>query len=327
MARELPPTDPPLPAYAGIPTFLRAPTQSVDSLSPGTDVAVLGVPFDGAVSYKPGARYGPRAIRQESLHFAYFGETADGGTLVNVDTDHEIDFGGLSIVDCGDVPIHPTNLRQTQTNVQAAAGRAATAAFPMLLGGDHSITRAGVRALVDESDGPVGIIHVDAHSDTAGRSPLYGDLYHGSWMASLHESGIVDYRRHAMIGIRGHEREGYLTAVEEHGAQTYPMQMIDDRGIDSVVQEAIETVGERASVLYLTVDIDAIDPAFAPGTGTPAAGGLTSRQFLRCLDLLGACDAVEAMDLVEVAPTYDPAGITQRIAMEGLIRFIEARWL
>lgn len=324
------PTDPqreelPELSYAGVPRFLKAEECPPSDLTDSVDVGVVGVPFDGAVSRQPGARFGPAAIRAASGWFAYLGGYKDG--LVNVETGRVANYGAITIRDCGDAPTVPNSIERTRDHVEAYVHDVATHAFPIILGGDHYITFPAFTGIAGTVSGRIGLIHLDAHSDTVASSTLYGRHFHGSPMARIDETPAGGYETHAMIGIRGYEGPEFPALVEARGIHVEYAGDVREKGIDTCIENAIAHATNGTEMVYLSVDIDVVDPGFAPGTGTPEPGGLSSAEFLRAMDLLGGCDAIGAMDLMEVAPKLDPAESTERLAANAIVRFLEAKFL
>lgn len=314
---------PPL-AYAGIKTFLGADTSDPEELGDDVDVGVVGVPFDGAVSRRPGTRYGPAALRAASQWYDHFGGQP-GGTR-NVDTDRHVDHNDMCIRDCGDAPTVPNDVRRTRDQVAAYVGAVAERAFPLVLGGDHYITYPSFAGVADAGEGRMGLIHLDAHSDTMDDEEIYGPHWHGSPMARIDDLPKGGYENHAMVGIRSYERTGFDELVAERGIDVNYARDVREKGIDACIEEAIAHATDGVDRVYLTVDIDAVDPAYAPGTGTPEPGGLTSPQLLRAMDLLGSCDAICGMDLMEVSPRLDPTDKTQMLGSMAITRFLERRF-
>ncbi|PSQ11993.1 agmatinase [Halobacteriales archaeon QS_5_70_15] len=312
-------------SFAGVQTFLKADHCPPDGLDDDVDVGVLGVPFDGAVSRQPGARFGPGALREASAWYAYLGGYKGG--VHNVETDRTVSYDDLSMRDCGDVPTVPTSIERTRPQVIAAVEAVAERAFPVVLGGDHYVTYPSFVGFARAVGERVGLIHIDAHSDTVESSALYGEHFHGSPMARIDESEYGGYGNHAMVGIRGYEGPEFPDLVEERGIHVDYAPDVRERGIEACVEDAIDHATDGVDHVYLTVDIDGVDPAYAPGTGTPEPGGLTSDDLLRAMDLLGACDAVGAMDLMEVAPDLDPTESTQRLGANAVVRFLESKFL
>lgn len=325
MPRDYPREELPELSYAGVPRFLKATECPPSELTDQVDVGVIGVPFDGAVSRQPGARFGPAAIREASGWYAYLGGYKDG--LVNVDTGRIANYGTIELRDCGDAPTVPNSIDRTRDHVAAYVRDVAEHAFPIVLGGDHYITFPAFTGYAETVDSQIGLIHLDAHSDTVTSSILYGEHFHGSPMARIDETAAGGYETHAMIGIRGYEGPDFPGLVEERGIHVDYAGDVREKGIDACIADAITHASTGTDQIYLSVDIDVVDPAFAPGTGTPEPGGLSSTEFLRAMDLLGDCDAIGAMDLMEVAPKLDPTESTGRLAANAIVRFLEAKFL
>ena len=307
--------------YAGIETFYKAPHRAVETLDDETDVAVLGVPYDGAASNRPGARYGPRAIRRASGWWAYL--SGYKGGLTNVDTREQVDLSTAELVDCGDVPVFPTDRETTAESVTAHVATAAERAVPIVLGGDHYVTYPAFRGVAEALDADLGLVQIDAHTDTVAESAVFGEHFHGSSTNLIATSEYGSYENVAQVGIRGYESPDFFEFADDVGLAVHPMAEVAERGIRPVVEEAIETAADGTDGVYVTFDIDGVDPAVAPGTGTPCPGGLSAREALTAMDVLGRHDAVVAADLMEVAPRYDPTNGTERLASYLLVRFLE----
>jgi len=312
-------------AFANTGTFLKAPSIDPPELSATTDVGVFGAPFDGTVSRRPGTRYGPKKIRQASAWYDHFAGGSNGA--YNADTDRHVAHKDVTLRDCGDVPTVPNDVERTRKQVKGYANIIAETTFPIMLGGDHYLTYPAFDGFAETIDGDVGLIHLDAHSDTIEGDDLYGDHWHGSPMACINELDSGSYTNHAMIGIRGYERAGFTDLIESDGLLVEYMRDVRQEGIDTAVTKAIEHAAADTEAIYLTVDIDAVDPAYAPGTGTPEPGGLTSAQLLRAMDLLGECEAIGAIDLVEVSPPLDDdSETTSMLGANAITRFIESKF-
>jgi len=283
------------------------------------------VPFDGAVSRQPGARFGPAAIREASAWYAYLGGYKGG--VLNVETGQTVDYGDIEIRDCGDVPTVPTSIERTRPQIEAAVELVAEQTFPLVLGGDHYVTYPSFLGYARSVDGPVGVVQIDAHSDTVASSTLYGEHFHGSPMARIDETDYGSYETHSMVGIRGYEGPEFADLVDDRDIDVRTAPEVHERGIEECVRDAVEHATDGTDSVYLTVDIDGVDPAYAPGTGTPEPGGLTSADLLEAMDVLGEYDEIGAMDLMEVAPKLDPTESTQRLAANAIVRFLEARFL
>jgi agmatinase len=308
--------------YAGFNTFLKAEPATVE-VAGEADAAVLGAPYDGAVSNRPGARYGPGAVREESAWWAYL--SGYKGGLTNMRTGSQVDYSALSLVDCGDVPVFPMDHETTAAAIEAHVGTvAAQGTMPVLIGGDHYCTYPAFCGFAAGADhDAVGLVQIDAHTDTVSESAVYGEHFHGSSTHHIADSPYVDYDHVSQVGIRGYESPGFFEFAEETGLNLFTMTDVQRDGIGPVVERALEAAAEDTDAVYVTFDIDAADPSVAPGTGTPEAGGLSAHQALTVMETLGAHDAVGAADLMEVAPRHDPTGNTARLAANLLVALLE----
>ncbi len=282
-----------VPRYAGESTFARLPRrQDV----PGLDVAVLGVPFDSGVSYRPGARFGPAHIRQSSRLLRPYNPELDVSP-----------FGVHQVVDAGDLPVNPFDIQQAIRDVQRGASELVDAGARLLtLGGDHTIALPLLRTM-HAQHGPLAVLHFDAHLDTW--DTYFGEPYtHGTPFRRAAEEGLLDPRRCLHIGIRGPLYSARdLPESADLGFASIPASALERLGVAGVIERMRDRLG--TGPVYVSVDIDVLDPAHAPGTGTPEAGGLTSRELLAILRGLVGAELVSA-DIVEVSPPYDHAELT-----------------
>lgn len=308
------------PSYVGSKTFMDAPTADPHDLPKSTDIGVVGIPFDGAVSRQPGARYGPEKIRRESGWYA----SRDGG--FNAATGHRVDFSDTTIRDCGDVPLVTTDVEATGENIRETVRAVAESSFPVVLGGDHYLTYPSFCGVAESRDEHIGMVHLDSHSDVYGSWELHGDHWHGSPMSLIDETEYGGYESHSMVGLRAREAPDFPEFVNEEGLNVSYARDIEERGILPCIEDAIEHATERVDAVYLTVDIDVVEPTVAPGTGTPEFGGINAQQLLTAMDRLGDCPDICAVDLVEVAPRLDPSRMTQRLGAAALSRFLESRF-
>ncbi len=312
-------------SYAGVPSFLKSKLRDVDDVD-DCDAAVLGVPYDGAVSNRPGARYGPRAVREASCWWTYLAGSKGG--LTNMRTGRTVDFGEFDLVDCGDVPVFPMDETRTADSITAHVATVAERAMPVTIGGDHYCTWPAFRGFAEGAGHDrVGFVQIDAHTDTVSESPMFGTDFHGSSTQLIADSDHCDYVDVNQIGIRGYESPEFFEFAEETGLGLFPMSDVADRGIETVVEAAIEDAAAETDAVYVTFDIDAVEPGIAPGTGTPEPGGLSADQALSVMEILGRHDAVGAVDLMEVAPTHDPTGNTSQLAANLLVAFLEEQFL
>jgi agmatinase len=297
---------------AGIQTFMKLPVcLTPEDLRAGEiDVAICGVPWDGTVIGRSGTHLGPMAIRSADYLGGY------GSSLPHLDV--RVDpLEHLRACDYGDAEVLVGNTLGTFDLVREfIAGVVAAGATPLILGGDHAITWPTATAVADAyGHGKVGIIHFDAHADTAPDSP--GSLAsHGTPMRKLIESGAVPGRNFVQVGLRGYWPDRpILDWMEEHELRVHFMAEIRRDGFDAVLERALDEALDSADHLYVSLDVDVCDPAYAPGTGTPEPGGLTSADVLRAVRRLAAEVGIVGMDVVEVSPPYDgAAGITALLA-------------
>ncbi len=311
-------------AYAGLDTFLKADARDIGTVA-DVDAAVFGVPYDGAVSNRPGARYGPGAVRRASAWWAYLSDYK--GALTNMRTGNQVEFDDLSVADVGDAPLFPMDHERTAESISAHAATIADQTFPVMLGGDHYCTFPAFRGFVEGSDHDrVGFVQFDAHTDTVSESPVFGTEFHGSSTARIADLPSIDYADVSQVGIRGYESTEFFEFAEDSGLNLYTMTDIEERGISPVVEDAIEAAAADTDAVYVTFDIDSVDPGFAPGTGTPAPGGLTPHQALDAMSILGDHDSVGAVDMMEVAPRYDHTEGTERLAAYLLVRLLEQKF-
>jgi agmatinase len=293
------------PRFAQPATFMRLPHRT--DLQ-GVDVAIVGVPFDGGTSYRPGARLGPREIRAQSSlirPYSYFQKVAP--------------FDVLSVVDAGDVDAPPTSIEKCYEAVEAHIAAVVRAgAIPAVIGGDHSISLPVLRALA-RTHGPLGLIQFDAHIDTWDEY-FGGKYFHGTPFRRAVEEDLIDPERFIQVGIRGPMYgEDDFAFHREHGITVLDIEHVHAKGVDAALV-AIRRVATGAC--YATFDIDSVDPAFAPGTGTPEVGGLSSHQAQRLVRGLADVRLV-GFDIVEVAPTFDgPGHITSLLAANLLFEFV-----
>ena len=282
-----------VPRFAGLSTFARLPR--LDEV-PRADVAVVGVPFDSGVSYRPGARFGPASVREISRLLRPYHPGLDVSP-----------FDAAQVVDAGDLACNPFDIGAAVDSIAEQAGELMdTGARLVTIGGDHTIALPLLRANV-QRHGPVALLHFDAHLDTW--DTYFGAAYtHGTPFRRAFEEGLLDTDALSHVGIRGPlYARGDLDDDARMGFGIVTAADVMRRGVDEVVAGLRERIGDRP--LYVSIDIDVLDPAHAPGTGTPEAGGLTSRELLEILRGLRDTRLVGA-DVVEVAPPYDHADMT-----------------
>jgi agmatinase len=293
------------PRFGQIATFMLLPAaESAREL----DVALLGVPYDGGTSYRTGARFGPRAVREQSSLIRSW------HPVLKVHP-----FERLRVADCGDVDVVPISIERTYEAItRRVADVVSAGAIPVCVGGDHSITLAILRA-VASADRPVGVVHFDAHPDTW--DEYFGSkFFHGTPFRRAVEEGLIDPRRMIQVGIRGplYGPEDFAFH-DQHGIEVVRIEAIKEHGTAWVAERLARL---RGGPVYCSFDIDAVDPAYAPATGTPEVGGLTSYEALALVRALAGFSLVGA-DVVEVSPPYDgPGQVTSLLAANLLFELV-----
>lgn len=291
-------------------TFFGVP--QCDLSDPATYAAsravIIGAPWDSATSYRSGARFGPSAIRGGD-----YSHHSGSRPHLALRVDPLVD---LSVTDAGDVRMPPAERPKAMAALESAVRSVVSDhKIPVVLGGDHSVAVADMTALADHfGQGRIALIHFDAHADTGDTE--FGSLHgHGSPMRRLVESGAVRGDRLFQIGLRGYwPGPDDLAWMAGNGLHSYEMAEIGARGLESVLTEVLTTAADDTDGVFLSVDIDVVDPGTAPGTGTPEPGGLTARELLDAVRRIGRESALVGMEIVELAPAYDHADITAMLA-------------
>lgn len=281
-----------VPRFAGLPTFMRLPVAQPSQV----DIAILGVPFDLGTTNRAGTRHGPRELRNQSSLMRRVHHVTGLSP-----------YDRARVADCGDVIIDPFDLMRSLDIITAHyEGVQEAGALPLTAGGDHLISLPILRGLA--KDGPVGLIQFDAHSDTYDTFFNGSKYTHGTPFRRAIEEGLVDPKRFVQIGLRGAISDaGNYDYAREMGVRIIFIEEFMERGVADVMAEARAIVGDAST--YVTFDIDGIDPSQAPGTGTPEIGGFSTREAQQMVRLLDGLDIIGA-DLVEVAPPFDPSGLT-----------------
>jgi agmatinase len=284
----------------------------------GADVVVVGAPFDGGTSHRPGTRFGPAALRQ-ACYLPHDGSRPSLALRVDALQD-------LKVLDAGDVQMYSGDvLASIQALEDAVHMVAAAGAIPVVLGGDHTIALPDATGVARELGfGRVSMVHFDAHADTGDVN--FGSLYgHGQPMRRLIESGAVRGDRFLQIGLRGYWPEpATLDWMAEQRMRSYEMTEVVARGLDECLSEAFAIAVDECDGVFLSVDIDVVDPGMAPGTGTPEPGGLTARQLLDAVRRCGYELPIVGVDVVEVSPPYDSAEITAFLGNRVILEVLSA---
>jgi len=298
-------------------TFCGVPAATPDDLGDAV-VAIVGAPFDWGTTSRPGARFGPKAIREGDYLIA-------DGSRPHLDSGIDA-LRELRVVDLGDVTMPPGYVEESLDRITSVVETITRAGVvPIVLGGDHTIAFAdGTGVARARGNGSFALVHFDAHADTG--ETHHGMLHgHGTPMRRLVESGAVPGHRFVQIGLRGYwPPPAVLAWMGEQGMRTFPMRDIVDRGLETVVDDAVHHASDGADGVFLSVDIDVVDPGMAPGVGTPEPGGLTARQLLDTVNRLGRELDIIGADIVEVSPVYDgPADITARLANRVVLELLD----
>ena len=286
-----------LPRFAGVPTFMRLPHVSLDEARiQDVEIGIIGVPWDSGTTNRPGPRHGPRQLR-------------DASTMIRAE--HPVSgvrpYERANCADLGDVSINPADIEDSMNRITAFYNKVLEKGIkPLTAGGDHLTSLPVLRALADK--GPLGMIHFDSHTDLF-HSYFDGTMFtHGTPFRRAVEENLLDPKRVVQIGIRGTQYDTEdLDFAKSVGIRVIKIEEFFDRGIQDVMAEAREIVGEKET--YVSYDIDFIDPAFAPGTGTPEVGGPNSYEALKVVRELTGIKIVGA-DMVEVSPPFDPSSNT-----------------
>ncbi|MCB9942152.1 MAG: agmatinase [Geminicoccaceae bacterium] len=298
-----------LPRFAGVPSFMRLPVVDPDEdRADEVQIGLVGVPWDGGTTNRPGARHGPRQLRDLSTMIRLVNQA----TLIRP-------FHIARCADMGDVPVNPADLQDTLERVQGFYDKLRVRGIlPMSAGGDHLISLPILRGLV--AGEPVGMIHFDAHTDLFD-SYFGGFRYtHGTPFRRAIEEGLLDPARVVQIGIRGSSYDMEDVAFgRSQGVRIIMIEELSDRGVDDVMAEARSIVGDKPT--YVSFDIDGIDPSMAPGTGTPEIGGFTTHDAQRMVRQLQGLNLVGA-DLVEVSPPFDPTGGTAWVGVSIMFELL-----
>ena len=293
------------PRFAGIKTFMRLPHLKTTE---GVDIAIVGVPFDTGASYRVGARFGPEAIRSVSALLRHYNEVLD----VSI-------FDHCSAVDYGDLPVNPGYIEDSYKMIEDGIEPILEGdVIPILLGGDHSVTLPELRAMA-KKHGPVAVIHFDSHSDTGDKR--FGRKFtHGTPFRRAIEEELIMVDHSIQVGMRGSiYSHDSLNDARKLGFELITTVEVQKQGIDTLIKRIHDRVGDAKA--FVSFDIDFVDPAYAPGTGTPEVGGFTSSEALRVVRGLKGLNLI-GFDLVEVLPQYDPAQITALLASNIVYEFM-----
>jgi formimidoylglutamase len=320
------------PAYAGIPTFFRAPIGSLSDLS-RAHVGILGAPYDSTTGLgRPGTRYGPRAIREESCHYAGFYYSMPDRTHVDIELGRGFRVPDpLPLIDLGDVDCFPADIEATTVSVaEGVRSVVETGALPFLLGGDHYLVYPSFKGVsealrAEDPNVRIGYIHIDSHFDLFDEMAFTGRYNNGTSVRRITECPGISLPHMAWIGINGRmgSKEQYDFATT-HNLRFVTAADVARDDWEPAVRETIAAVSE-ADRVYVSIDIDVVDGSAAPGTGAAVFEGITAARFVSVLEMVGRIPNLVGLDLVEVAPRFDSASRTARLAALGAISLIGER--
>jgi agmatinase len=294
----------------------------------------VGVPYDYACGSRPGARWGPQAIRQSSLYFDHFLIPESDQTFIDISTGKEFYLkGDIQVVDLGDVDLFPMDVERTMETISGFIQQVVDkGAIPIVLGGDHFITYptfCGYSKGISITQGlrreNIGYIHVDSHLDMYDEHPSWGKLYHSSTVRRIAESGLLDPSNMILIGVHGLVEKEIYEFLRKKRMKIITLDELSGKGFGPAVKRAMEELALTVESFYLSVDIDVVNAAFAPGTGGVSLKGFNPDQLLEVMAVLQSYP-IGALDVVEVAPNYDPSERTQRLAAEVIFQFIVSKW-
>jgi arginase family enzyme len=316
----------PRPGWSGLPTLFGSPVAPLHQARTGGFV-VAGIPFDGTASSRPGAAEGPAAIRRASLVFSSYLDSLGEHEMLDMRTGRAFRYRKADLVDVGDLHTYPTQTERTFCAVAAEVRAIAQAgATPILLGGDHSIGAASFAGVLlagrDRQPGSrLGLVQIDHHFDFGDQSAIHGGLYHGSNARRISEMRGMTLERMAFIGQGNVTRLAQHRDLLERGAQIVPARDIRARGVEPALAPVLEAIGRHCSAIHLSIDIDCLDASFAPGTGHVTIGGMSTGELFDAVALIAGLPLV-AIEIVEVAPRYDPTGRTAQIAAQLLFELL-----
>lgn len=317
------------PSHSGIVTFMRAPYKKIDELKEN-DIAVIGVPFDTTLGSRPGARFAPRAIREQSIHGIYHLGAIDG-EVMNISTKKRVKFPPKNVlVDVGDSRVYTANVEKTTDSVaKDVSSIIEKGAFLVGLGGDHYITYPLVKGfeagLIKKYKRPVklGYIHLDAHLDAYDENDTWGKYYHGSFARRVAELDSFDVSNMVWVGINGNVGVEPYEFIIKNSGTIFSIDDIQSQGITNIIKQSISAIDQDVDAIYVTIDIDVVDHVYAPGTGSCTFGGITSSQLLEAASALSKCTKIKGIDIVELAPNIDLTGNTTKLVSSTISTFLE----
>lgn len=313
-------------SYMGIPTFFKAEYGDLERLS-GAAVGVFGVPTDIAASNRQGSRLGPSSIRAASTFYNPSNYFKKEKAIDLYRNQEPINISVPEIIDLGDVTIYPTDFSKTLESIEEFSYEVSKRAFPLILGGDHSITYPVVKGIkrgfqANNQGGEIGILHFDSHPDIWESYVTLDNYWHGSPFRNLLDEGIIKGGNIVTIGDRSLLSETEFDYMNRNGIQLFSISDIWQKGMENIMRSAVAYINNRVDGIYVSIDIDVFDPCYAPGTGTPVPGGISPREMIQAIGIICESCKLVGIDMVEVAPQYDPTENTQNLAAFILHRFL-----
>lgn len=318
------------PSFSGIMTFLRSPYIDPEDAQAG-EYVVIGAPYDVTTGSRPGARYAPNVIRQETVHFLYH-LTAIDGEVIDVVTKQRMSAERIGVIkDAGDVRVYNADIMKTTESIAAGVSTiAARGATPVVLGGDHYIAYPSVKGFCEGMEKrlgrkpKIGFIHIDSHLDAYDQNETWGKYYHGSPTRRISELEAVDMKNMVWVGINGTTGIEPYNYITNNGGTILTIADVRKEGAKGVMDHAAAIAGDETDAIYVTIDIDVVDQAYSIGTGSYIYGGITAVELLDMTVAL-ADKNIGAIDIVEVSPPLDPSGNTGRLAATALLGFLKPR--
>ena len=319
--------------YEGFASFFKAPMIDVEQIREGMAV-VAGVPIDQGINMgRAGAKWGPRGIREASLHYRALQQAAAEQTVVDVDSHVALRLKEKpNIGDIGDFTIYPTDLMKTTEAVKKGVSEVVQrGGFPVVLGGDHYVAYPSFEGfalgMAERKPNPrLGYLHIDSHTDFWDDWGTGGKYNHGTCVRRISENPMVSYKNLAWMGLNGSTLDAdQYRLLRSHSLKMLSSRTLLERGVEETVKEAIETAADGTDAVYVSVDIDVVDGSQSPGTTAAVFGGITVLDFLSLMETLSKYPIIKAIDLCEVSPPLDPTGRTVRIAASGLLAVLGPR--
>lgn len=313
-----------LPSFAGINSFARSPQGTVDELKRGM-VAVAGVAHDGTSSSRQGVRQGPKSIREASADFIFDVQGSSQRSMTNVLTGRVIKLSrDPKVMDLGDLPIYPMDLERTMASCKSSiAAIVGKGAFPVILGGDHYVTYGLIQGFKSAlGTKRLGLIQLSSQLDLGEQDAVWGRDWHGATVRRILDDGLVAARNIAFVGTQGYIPYAEWEMAHSSGATVITAESVKEQGAVETARRALQAAGNRADAIYLSLDVDVVDSGYASGTGDIIIGGLTPAELLALMLEFSKSNKIGALDVVEVAPSLDIRGRTQRLAAEAIIELI-----